>query len=172
MLTVSLLRHAKSDWGEPGLQDIERPLARRGAEAAPRMGAYMRKRGLVPDLVLCSAAVRTRATLALVLPELRLASPDVRYEDELYLASAGAMVARLRAIEPGPLHVLLVGHNPGMQSLALELSGSGKREALQAIAIKFPTCGLAVITFELATWSAIAPASGRLTDFMAPRLLD
>jgi phosphohistidine phosphatase len=171
MLTLSLLRHAKSDWGDPTLQDFDRPLSERGAEAAPRMGAHMRKLGLQPDLILCSASVRTRATLTLVLAQLRLSHADIRYEDGLYLAAPAALVSRLKAVEAGPRHILLVGHNPGIQMLALELAGSGKRHALKAIATKFPTCGLAVLTFDIPAWSQLAPASARLVEFMTPRLL-
>ena len=95
MLTLSLLRHAKSSWEDGSLKDFERPLAKRGESAAPRMGAFMAERGLAPQLILCSPAVRARQTLDLVLPHLA-GDPSVLYEDRLYLAAPSALLARLR----------------------------------------------------------------------------
>ena len=94
MLTLTLLRHAKSSWNDQTLDDFARPLSGRGEADAPRIGAYMRKHAIAPDLVLCSTARRTRGTLDLVLGDLG-ASPQVLTEDDLYLASA----ARLLALE-------------------------------------------------------------------------
>lgn len=171
MLTLILLRHAKSDWGDATTSDFDRPLSKRGVEAAPRMGAYMARSGAMPELILCSAAVRTRETLALLLPELKPPPPRIEYEDELYLAPATAMLRRLRALPPGPRRVMVIGHNPGMQALALDLTGTGKREEISAITSKFPTCGLAVLTFPVKRWADVGPAAGTLVDFMAPRRL-
>jgi phosphohistidine phosphatase len=178
MLTLSLLRHAKSSWSDARLRDIERPLNERGELTAPRVGAFMAKRGLVPDLVLCSTAVRARQTLDLVLRRLKggeegskEAAPEVVYEDALYLASLAAMLKRVRKVAAKVRHVLIVGHNPGLQSLALELAGSGPAEELEALAEKFPTGGLAVIAFAGRGWSKIKPGAGRLELFMVPKRL-
>lgn len=171
MLTLSLLRHAKAALGDAELDDSERPLAARGIEAAPRMGRFMAENGLIPDLVLCSGAVRTRQTLALLLPELARARPAVRYDDGLYLASRRAMAGRLLGVPDGTGHVLLVGHNPGIQALALGLIGTAAPADLKSLAAKFPTCGLAVLTFDAARWSDIRAASGTLIHFMSPRRL-
>jgi phosphohistidine phosphatase len=171
MLTLSLLRHAKSSWDAPGLDDFERPLARRGEDAAPRMGGFMKKQKIAPQLILCSPAVRTRQTLDLVLPYLS-GAPAVAYEDALYLAAARTLLARVRKIDAGVTHAMLVGHDPGMHELAVDLAGSGEAEALAALAHKFPTAGLAVIAFEATTqWSRIAPGKGRLKQFMTPKTL-
>src|SRR5262249_11074132 len=129
MLTLSLLRHAKSSWDDPALEDFDRPLSKRGATAAPRMGAYMAAQGLAPDLVLCSPAVRARQTLDLVLSHLG-SGPTVTYEDALYLAAPSVLLARLHKVEAAARHVLIVGHDPGIQALAVELSSSGKAAAL------------------------------------------
>jgi phosphohistidine phosphatase len=170
MLTLSLLRHAKSNWDDPTLKDFDRPLAKRGENAAPRMGAYMEKQGLAPDLVLCSPAVRARQTLDLVLPHLA-GGPTVVFEDNFYLAAPTIMLARVRKIDAKVRHVLIVGHDPGMQGLALELSGSGEVQALQALAAKFPTAGLAVIGFKARDWSKVGPGKGRLELFVSPKML-
>src|SRR5262245_48170316 len=141
MLTLSLLRHAKSSWDDGSLQDFDRPLAKRGQSAAPRMGRFMAERGLAPQLILCSPAVRARQTLDLVLPHLS-GGPTIVYEDGFYLAASSVLLARLRKVEDKVAHVLIVGHDPGIQGLALELSGSGKGEALKALGRKFPTAAL------------------------------
>ncbi|KAB2912050.1 MAG: histidine phosphatase family protein [Hyphomicrobiaceae bacterium] len=170
MLTLSLLRHAKSNWDDVGLKDFDRPLAKRGEAAAPRMGAYMAAHGLMPELILCSSAVRARQTLDLVLPSLA-DSPTITYEDGLYLASASALLARIRRIDAKVKHALVVGHDPGMHGLALELAGSGNAKMLEALATKFPTAGLAVITFNVQRWSQVKAGAGRLACFMTPKRL-
>jgi phosphohistidine phosphatase len=169
MLTLSLIRHAKSSWESPGLDDHERPLAKRGASAAPEIGKYMRRERLRPDLVLCSGAVRARATLALLVAELGPTPPEVRFDDALYLASPAAMLDVIRHVEPQYPHVMVVGHNPGLHALALELVGDGDRKDIAALATKFPTAALAVLTFNADSWSEIRAASGRLEHFVTPR---
>lgn len=170
MLTVSLLRHAKSSWDDSDLQDIERPLGDRGRKDAPRMAAWMARNGVAPQLILCSPSVRTRQTLDLVLTALK-GKPAVSHEDDLYLASAGTLLKRIRKVEADVTHVMLVGHDPGMHGLAMDLSGSGRPEDLEALAAKFPTAGLAVIAFDTRTWSGIKAGNGRLVVFMTPRRL-
>jgi phosphohistidine phosphatase len=171
MRTLSLFRHAKSDWSSPGLDDFHRPLADRGRDAAPRMGAYMAREGVRPQLILCSAAVRTRQTLDLVLPELGH-EPEISYEKGLYLAPGSLMLARLHKVPDSVSHVMMVGHDPGMHELAVALSGSGDAQCRKALSLKFPTAGLAVITFDVATWAEVAPGQGRLVRFMTPKKLD
>src|SRR5436190_18664812 len=104
MLTLSLLRHAKSSWDDASLKDFDRPLSERGESAAPRMGAYMAAQGLAPELVLCSPAVRARQTLDLVLPRLA-GGPTVVYEDAFYLATSSVLIARVRKIGAKVRHV-------------------------------------------------------------------
>ena len=141
MLTLSLLRHAKSSWKNPTLPDRERPLASRGVADAPVMGRAMAERGIDPELVLCSSARRTVDTLALVLPELKV-EPKVVYEDSLYHPSPAEMLEMLRAIQPGANRVMIVGHNPEIQAFALDLIGSGPKHMRDRLTEKFPTAGL------------------------------
>lgn len=171
MLTLSLLRHAKSSWDDLELDDFERPLAKRGISAAPQMGRALRELDAKPDLVLCSTAVRTRATLALVLLELGPPPPEVSYDDGLYLASPAAMLTRIRKADDRFPHVMLVGHNPGTHALALELTGVAKREDMAELAAKFPTAGLAIITFDVDRWRDVKSGTGQLKLFMTPRKL-
>jgi phosphohistidine phosphatase len=170
MLTLSLLRHAKSSWDDASLEDFERPLAKRGEAAGPRIGAFMAEHGLVPDLILCSPAVRARQTIDLVLPHLA-GGPTVVYEDNLYLAASSVLLARLRRIEGKVHHVMIVGHDPGMQGLALELTGEGDAKMRQALAAKFPTAALAVIRFKAREWAKVQPAKGCLELFVTPKML-
>jgi phosphohistidine phosphatase len=171
MLTLSLLRHAKSAWDDPDLDDHERGLAQRGVKAAGLIGRYLSTETLKPDLIVCSTAVRARATLALVLPELASPAPEIRYDDALYLTSPVTLLDVLRRLGSGPRRVLLIGHNPGLHALALELAGGGNRKALAELATRFPTAALAVLTFAATSWKEIKPASGRLERLVSPRSL-
>jgi phosphohistidine phosphatase len=169
MLTLFLFRHAKSAWDDPSLDDFDRPLALRGARAAPAMADYMRTAGLRPDLVLCSPARRTRDTWALMAG--KLDQPRTDYLEELYEAGARALLASIRKTKADVHRLMLVGHNPGLQSLAIDLIGSGDRADRTAIAAKLPTAALAIIQFDIADWRKVTPASGRLTLFMTPKRL-
>jgi len=168
MLTLSLLRHAKSSWSNPTLADRERPLTTRGVADAPLMGKAMAERGIDPELVLCSSARRTRDTLDLVLPELRV-EPKVVYFDELYHASPAQMLEMLHGIQPGANRVMLVGHNPEIQSFALDLVGSGPKHFRDRLRTKYPTAGLAVINFVSGLWKSVSVNSGTLNLFLSPK---
>jgi phosphohistidine phosphatase len=168
MLTLSLLRHAKSSWSNPTLPDRERPLATRGVTDAPLMGKAMAERGIDPELVLCSSARRTRDTLELVLPELRV-EPKVIYVDALYHASPEQMLEMLHEIQPGANRVMLVGHNPEIQAFALDLVGSGPKHFRDRLQAKYPTAGLAVINFVSGLWKSVAVNSGTLNLFLSPK---
>lgn len=169
MRTLYLLRHAKAERSEGG--DFERRLTERGRLNAPAMGAYMRKRGYRPALVLCSPAARTRETLELLQPELGDAGP-AESDRRLYLASAGMLLQRLQTIDEEIGGVLVVGHNPGLAQLAATLAPRGDRQALARMREKYSTCGLAVIHLQIDRWEQATPGAGTLTDFMAPRYLD
>ncbi|MEQ9556008.1 MAG: histidine phosphatase family protein [Rhodospirillales bacterium] len=168
MKTLLLLRHAKSDWAEPGLDDIDRPLAPRGQDAAPRMGRYLRTEGLVPDLVLCSTARRAQDTWALVAAELDPA-PPVRFRKGLYAVSSAALLAAIRRVPDDCACLLLIGHNPEIEDLAHRLAGTGKAKALAGLAEKYPTAALAEIRFERDSWTKIGEGAGALRRFVRPR---
>ena len=172
MLTLALLRHAKSSW-TGGLADYDRPLAKRGQKAAPEVGAELGFLGVHPDLVLCSGAARTRETIALLLPKLGGTPPKVVYDDAIYMATPATLLSLLRKIPDGsgPRSVMIVGHNPGLEELAALLVGGGGDDALSRMAVKFPAGAVAVISFDAASWSAIAPGSGSLEHFITPKRL-
>jgi phosphohistidine phosphatase len=167
MLTLSLLRHAKSSWKNPTIPDHDRPLNSRGKADAPLMGKAMAKHGLVPDLVLCSTARRTRDTLDLVLPELK-AEPKIVYEDSLYHGTPQEMLAILQNVPASASQVLLVGHNPELESFALDLIGSGPKQLKDRIEAKYPTAALAVMRFLTGAWKDVGVNSGKLELFLTP----
>ncbi|WP_037081407.1 SixA phosphatase family protein [Neorhizobium vignae] len=165
-----LLRHAKSAWPE-GVAGEERPLAPRGRKAASIMAKYIAREKLVPDLVLVSPARRTQETWSLVKTKLP-ASPEVRDCAGIYEAAASDILEILNEIEPVHHTVLVIGHNPGLQELAQSLVKAGDTDALEKMAAKYPTAGLAVIDFDTEGWQGIGKATGRLERFVTPRSLD
>lgn len=171
MKTLILLRHAKSSWDDPELRDIDRPLNNRGQKAAPRMGSWLRAQGLVPDLVLCSPARRTRDTWALV-SSLFEGQIPLGVEHDLYEASAGDILRVVRTANDGAETVLVIGHNPGLEDLARALAGDGGKSDMRRLHKKFPTGAAAVIDFATAKWAEIEPGAGRLRVFQRPKDLD
>lgn len=166
MRTLYLLRHAKSSWDDPSLADHDRPLAARGVRATPYVADYMGDAGIVPDVVLCSSARRARETLDL-LGDAVPGTCEVRVDDELYTATADALLERLRALPRSTHRVMLIGHNPALHQLALLLARSGER--LNRITRKFPTAALATLDAPLEDWSDLAAGCAQLTDFVRPK---
>jgi len=162
-----ILRHAKSSWDDPGLDDHERPLAPRGQRACKVMAEYLRTNAIEPELVLCSSSRRTRETLAGIAP-----TGKHVIESELYSASPGDLVDRLHRVPDKVGSVMLIGHNPSMQMLALRLARrDGDAAVREALARKFPTGALATLTFECG-WSELGPGSARLQAFLTPKELN
>jgi phosphohistidine phosphatase len=167
MRQLLLLRHAKSSWNDPGQADHDRPLNRRGREAAGRMAETFRRLHLAPELVLVSTARRTRETLAALEPF--EGSVLIDPLESLYLAPAEKMLELLRATPETVRSVLLVGHNPGMQNLALGLAGAAARAggsaAALGLAAGYPACALT--EFAVASpWWGLGPGGGRLVRFI------
>ena len=169
MKTISLLRHAKSDWDDSTLDDHERPLNARGRSSAPRMGRWIAEHLPPPDLILSSTAERTRETVALAFPRLS----HVQFDEGLYLAPPGTLFDRLTKLSEAQASVLLVGHNPGMAALALFLARADgppeeekRRRAVQA---KFPTAAFASLEMPTERWRTLQPGTGQLTQFVTPK---
>ncbi len=168
MHTLYLLRHAKSSWSEPALPDHERPLSPRGRRDGKRVAGHLLRLGIAPELVLCSTAARTRETLELTRPALA-DTATVSLEAGLYAASAGTLLERLRALPDEVVSVMLIGHNPGLEDLALLLAASG--DELERLEAKFPTAALATLTISAATWKRLSKADAVLADFVVPKQL-
>ncbi len=173
-MRLLLLRHAKSDWSGKA-DDHARRLSARGKRMAPRTGAYIQAKSYDPKLVLCSTAERTKETLELVLPALAR-RPQIRYDRSLYLAEWPVLLAEIRALASKASPLMVVGHNPGLEQLAIALAlqaqSAAERGRLQKLAQKFPTAALAVLDFEIADWSGLKPGLGRLIDYVRPKDLD
>jgi len=157
-----LLRHAKSSWAHEGLADHERPLNERGTRDARRMGDYFRARGWAPDLVLCSSARRTQETLAGLAFD---PPPETLVEDDLYGASAPAMLRRLRSVPKGYGAVLLIAHNPGTHALAVALADAPERIP------DYPTAALTHFVLPDGTWSDLDEGALVLDAFVTPKSL-
>jgi phosphohistidine phosphatase len=163
-----LLRHAKSSWDDPGLVDDDRPLAPRGRRAVRLIAEHLGREGVTPALVLCSSARRARETLEGIASTLGEAMP-VQIEGELYAASERRLLERLRGVEDGVESVMLIGHNPGVEQLALSLAGGGQNLAI--LRRKYPTGALATLEFS-GRWGDLRTGSAELTDFITPKQLD
>jgi phosphohistidine phosphatase len=164
-----LLRHAKSAWPED-VPDHERPLAPRGRRDAPAAGRWLRKAGFVPDLVLCSTARRARETWQLA--EDKLGShPRTAFDERVYGASSTQLLDLARQTPDDVGTLLIVGHDPAMQRLTLELAGpepsGAAAEALARVRINYPTAAIAVLGFT-AGWPALGPGRAALAAFATP----
>jgi phosphohistidine phosphatase len=166
MHVLHLLRHAKSSWDDDTVADHERPLSRRGVRDAERMAEHLRYEAK-PDLVLCSSAVRTRQTLDLIAPA--LGSPSIRIEDGLYGASSQALLSRLREVPESIGALLMLGHNPGIEDLALRLAAPGAIR--EQVTVKYPTGALATLALDGHAWADLSDGSAELTGFTIPRNL-
>ena len=133
MKTLLLMRHAKSSWSEPGLADHDRPLNKRGKQAAPEMGKLLRKEGLTPDLILCSTARRSRET-AKAVAEACGYEGEIESQRDLYSSDAACYMDILCHLPDKASRVLLVGHNPETEELLEGLTGNVERMSTGAIA--------------------------------------
>lgn len=164
-----VLRHAKSAWPE-GVPDHDRPLAPRGRRDAPAAGRWLRKSSFVPDRVLCSTARRARETWQLAEEKLG-ADPQTIFADRVYGATSGELLDLARQTPTGIRTLLIVGHDPAMRELTLDLAdmqpGDQGCDALGQVRIKFPTAAIAVLAFT-GTWPKLAPGQAHLTAFATP----
>ena len=172
MKTLTLLRHAKSAWDDPVLRDFDRPLNKKGRKAARLVGREMRAHGLAFDAVVASPAIRVVETLADV-AEGYGRPIEPRYDQRLYLASAATLLQIVRETDENATRLLVVGHNPGLEALALQLTaGKAEDELRGALREKYPTATVAEIALPVAGWSEVAAGAGRLERFIRPRDLD
>jgi len=162
MKTLLILRHAKSSWKEEHLSDHDRPLNKRGRHDAPMMGKLIGKKGLQPQLIICSGAKRARETVKLV-TEACGYKGELRFSEALYAAAAEAYISVLKALDDSYERVMVVGHNPGLEEL---LEGFTKE------AQRLPTAALAQLTLPVKRWHELEGSTdGRLTGLWVPRQL-
>ena len=170
MKTLYLLRHFKSSWKDKDLEDFDRPLGKRGRRAAELMAGYVARNGIVPTQILCSPSRRTRETLDRMLDSFGGTVPT-RFEKGVYLADASVLLRRLRRLGD-TASVMIIGHNPGLETLAKSLAGSGDEAARTRLASKFPTGALAVLSAEIQNWRDLEAGCARLDAFVCPRDLE
>jgi phosphohistidine phosphatase len=171
MKTLTLLRHAKSGWDDPVARDFDRPLNGRGRRAAATVGRAMHSEGMTFDAVIASPAMRVVETLR-DLGEGYGRPLEPRHDQDLYLASPAVILERVQRTDDQVDRLLLVGHNPGMEQLAILLAGSDRSGCLPEIKVKYPTAAVAVIEFEVDRWADVKKGGGALVRFIRPRDLD
>lgn len=173
MKRLTLLRHAKSGWDDPVARDYDRPLNDRGRRAARIIGTHAAQIGLKVDAIVGSPAVRVTETLDLFQPAAGIATMEPHWDRRIYLASSATLLDCLRDLPDDKDDVLLVGHNPGMEDLILDLVPDDGTSPLRDLAEeKFPTAALATITMPIDNWRDADMRKGALTLFVRPRDLD
>ncbi|MEV0227237.1 histidine phosphatase family protein [Streptomyces sp. NPDC050704] len=162
---IVLFRHAKADW--PEVPDHERPLAERGRKDAAVAGRKLADTGIPFDLALCSTAARTRETWKLAVQEFPH-RPKTVYEERLYEASPGELIAVLNETPDDAQNALLIGHNPGVQGLADILAGQSEGDVQERMSRRgFPAAAFAVLSFT-GSWKTLEPGTATLLDYWAP----
>ncbi|MFF8012087.1 histidine phosphatase family protein [Streptomyces sp. NPDC007929] len=162
-----LLRHAKAAW-PLDVADHERPLAPRGRRDAPAAGRALAAADLLPDLALCSTALRARRTWDLAAAEWGT-PPPVRHDRRLYAAGPSGLLAVVHEVPAEVETLLLVGHNPGLEELVLALAADGLDDTLEQVRTKFPTSAIAVLSWHGTAWRSLAPRTALLTSVTVPR---
>jgi phosphohistidine phosphatase len=174
--SLYLLRHAKSSWDDPNLTDFDRPLSPRGHSAAEAMSKHFRETGIDPQRILCSPSRRTRQTLEHLTPALatrgnrRENRNGVVFEPAIYEAAPRDLLALIRSTPRQASSLLLIGHNPGLASLAHSLLAPDQHDpSLEHLLRKYPTGALATIQLPEGDWEDLRPGSGHLRSFVRPR---
>lgn len=168
--TLYLLRHAKSSWSNPDLDDFDRPLNPRGKAARGVITEWFADNHVRPSLVICSPSKRTRQTLK---PIKRIwdPRPEIVYDERVYESSASTLRDVVRHAAAEHRSILLIGHNPGLQMLALDLIIGGQDHAHRELRTKFPTGAILKLTTDVDSWHRMSGDSFRLDDFVLPREL-
>lgn len=170
MKRLFLLRHAKTQPAQDGVEDFDRTLMLSGMQDAGAMARYLRRNDHVVDLILCSSAARAIQTAELVLHQI---ASEIEYREALYLADPARILAAVRGAPAAVNALMVVGHNPGLEAIAASLAREPvrrkERERFDALEEKFPTCALAILDFDAGRWRDIAQGSGKLVDFVRPK---
>ncbi len=171
MRRLFILRHAKTEPGEPGKDDRDRALVERGRRDAGQIGAYMTKHSFVPDRVVLSPARRVQETWTYLAETLKPA-PGASTHDQVYEATADDIAGIIAATASPVNSLMVIGHNPSLHEVAVALIASGDIETRERLREGLPTAGLVVIDFPLDDWSKLHPQSGRIERFVTPKLID
>lgn len=159
--TLYLVRHAKSSWSDASLSDRDRPLNKRGRRTAPDMGSRLAVKGHQPDLIISSPAKRALMTARIIAKELDYDKSAILTDESMYFSGVGGMLKMLEGVDDRYQKVMIVGHNPAMTSLMNSLC--------DASVYNMPTCAIAVIDYNMASWSELRSADGNLLDYDFPK---
>lgn len=165
MKQLLLIRHGKSDWDHPGLADHDRPLNDRGRRDCPRMAEALKSRGIVPDRIVTSTALRAATTAEAIAGELGVDSGTIARRPELYLAAPQVILRVIQGLDESAGTVFVFGHNPGMHEAVGRLCGG---EAVD----DFPTLAVARIELDVDHWGAVEWGDGVLLECLVPRGLE
>jgi phosphohistidine phosphatase len=166
MKYILLLRHAKSSWDDPTLEDFDRPLAKRGLKDAPRMGAFARKTGYAPDLIISSPAERARQTAKLFSAKAGLDENKIQWNKDLYYGSASDYLEAIKHCGDEVDTAMLVGHNPKIEETVSLFCGRGN-----SYSAKMPTAALVCIEHPAVAWEQIRSGTGRMKWMVIPKLI-
>ena len=161
MKKLTLIRHAKSDWNIPELMDFDRPLNSRGKKNAPEMGIRLSKFNEKPQLIFMSASARTKETIQLLLESANWNDIDVIEKDWLYLASPQEYLKTIEKMHDEVDHLCICGHNPTITSVINHLTGENIGNV--------PTCGIAIIEFDIENWRSVSENSGTMLHYDYPK---
>src|SRR5258708_29908397 len=170
MMKLTVLRHAKSSWDDPGLDDFNRPLNAVGRKAARRMGRELKLRKMHFDLVLASAAARVRETIDGIEENYDFKA-KVSFEQSIYTASEEALLSLVRSLPKNVHFPLFVGHNPGLERLLLMLTHDDEQSFRRRVAHKFPTGALAVVKLPADDWDKVELGSAKIAALIYPKEL-
>lgn len=172
MKKLTLLRHAKSSWDDTVTRDFDRPLNDKGKRAATAIGTFVKREKFKFDLVLASPATRVIETLEQFEEASGLAL-EPEWDRRIYLASSVTLLDVIRGADPAVDHILMVGHNPGLEDLVFDIvPDDGSSQARDEVETKYPTAALAEVNLDIDDWESIADNCGSLARFTRPRDLD
>jgi phosphohistidine phosphatase len=162
MKTLYLIRHAKSSWKDMSLSDFDRPLNKRGKNAAPLMGSKLKEKGVLPDFILSSPANRALTTAKVIAKEVGYPKGNIQTADQIYHAATSTLLQVVCELDDSYDTVFMFGHNPGFTDFANYLTGSYIGNV--------PTCGVVHIAFEATNnWAAVSAETGTLVEFDFPK---
>ena len=161
MKTLYLVRHAKSSWKYPDLDDFERPLNKRGRKNAPLMGKLLKKLNVNPDIIVSSPANRAATTARMLAAKINYPLENIQYSEILYEFSEGALIQILKRIDDCVAKAMIVGHNPGLNNMANYL---GNRQISN-----IPTAGVYCLDLNIASWTKIGQNCGKSIFFEFPK---
>ncbi|MGI9240333.1 MAG: SixA phosphatase family protein [Verrucomicrobiales bacterium] len=164
MKLLTVVRHAKSSWGDDSLPDHDRPLNNRGLRVAPLMGEVLASRIELPDLVLSSTALRARTTAGIIASKLGYADQEIVEDGQIYHASTAELLKVLREIDESHRSAIVFGHVPGVHQLSNTLCPDAGIQ-------HFPTCAASLIELDIDYWGEIGENCGKLVDFLVPKQL-